>query len=50
MEHTMLNANLMEVRGARNKLEARLYAQEKTGRSVDRVVHIALNVYQVVLR
>jgi hypothetical protein len=50
MEHTMLNANLMEVRGATSELAARLYAEEVTGRSVERTVYVVHSVYQVALR
>lgn len=50
MEHTMLNDNLMEVRGAESELAARLYAQRVSGRIVDRCQLIALTVYQVALR
>lgn len=50
MEHTMLNDDLMEVRGAESELAARLYAERVSGQIVDRVQNIAFTVYQVALR
>lgn len=50
MEHTMLADGLMEVRGAEYELQARLYAQEKTGLDVERILYVAAGVYQVTLR
>jgi len=50
MEHVMLTADLMEVRGAESELSARLYAERVSGRIIDRVQHVALTVYQVALR
>lgn len=50
MEHVMLSADLMEVRGAASETSARLYAERTTGRIVQSVTHIVLGVYQVALR
>lgn len=50
MEHTMLNDDLMEVRGAESELSAQRYAERVSGRIVDQVIHLAITVYQVTLR
>lgn len=50
MEHTMLSDNLMEVRGAESELSAQRYAERVSGRIVETVTHLALTVFQVVLR
>lgn len=50
MEHTMLNANVMEVRGAESEAAARSYAERVSGRIVEHVLHVALSLYSVTLR
>lgn len=50
MEHTMLNANLMEVRGAQSEMAASAYAQQQSGRVPDNITHVMFGVYQVTLR
>lgn len=50
MEHVMLKADLMEVRGARSEMAASAYAQEKSGRVPDNIIHVMFGVYQVTLR
>lgn len=50
MEHTMLSADLMEVRGAESELAARAYAERVTGRIVEGCLYVLLSVYQVSLR
>lgn len=50
MEHTMLNANLMEVRGAQSEMAASAYAQQQSGRVPDDIIHVMFGVYQVTLR
>lgn len=50
MEHTMLNKDLMEVRGADSELAAWQYAERVSGRIVDRAQYVAAGVYQVALR
>lgn len=50
MEHSMLNEDLMEVRGAANELQAARYAASETDRGVIRVIYVAPGLYQVALR
>lgn len=50
MEHTMLNADLMEVRGAGSEMAASAYAQEQSGRVPDNIIRVAYGLYQVALR
>ena len=50
MEHTMLRANLMEVRGAESEEAARKYAEQVSGRIVEQVLHVVLGIYSVLLR
>lgn len=50
MEHSMLNDDLMEVRGAESEIGAKQYAERVSGRIVENVIHLAITVYQVSLR
>lgn len=50
MDHAMLNADLMEVRGAESEIAARKYAERVSGRIIDRCLHVLAGVYQVSLR
>lgn len=50
MRHMMLSDDLMEIRGAKSEIGARLYAQMETGRITESVLYVAVGVYQVVLR
>lgn len=49
MEHTMLRDDVMEVRGAASEAAAGAYARRVSGRTVVQVLHIALDLYTVVL-
>jgi hypothetical protein len=49
MEHIMLNADLMEVR-AESEIGAIKYAEDISGRIVERVLYVAAGIYQVALR
>jgi hypothetical protein len=50
MEHSMLNENVMEVRGATSQNAAISYAERVSGRIVDSCQHVALTLYTVTLR
>lgn len=50
MEHSMLNGNVMEVRGAESENAARSYAERVSGRIVEGCLHVAMTVYTVTLR
>jgi len=50
MELKWISDSLVEVKGANDALSAQAFVEERTGKSVRTVVHVALSLYQVQVR